>query len=591
MSSPYGSPRPPGTGATPPFAAPGASPPGARPAAPRPEQPAALRVEEIDDADAPWPGPDQHLRLPGEAGWAPPAPWAAGDPWGAPRPAAPMAPVADAWARGAAPWALGGDVVTAPLPPERGAQASPAPRGTLPAGAPPLVYPSEPPTAGYAPPVPPGRTPAPVAPAPPEPVRRSPWVVATAVLSVLVLLLGVGLAITVGDDGDGAAEAADREPRELPPTGGAPDATLPPAEEPPATEPEPAPDVPTDDITAVIDDIEAFVAAERGLPFLRDVVVELEDDAAFEARLLADFEEGAEDLRIIGDAFAALGLVEPGVELADAYRELLGIGVVGFYDPSTEELVVRGTEASPYVRTVIAHELVHALDDQHFDIDRDFADTPDESGFGFTAVLEGNAVRIEEAYRATFTPDEEDAATTEELSIGLGVDPFAIPFVLLESLAAPYELGPVLVEAILAAGGDEALAGAIAVPPTTSEQVLEPDVFVAGEAAVPVPVPVADGPVVDEGAFGAFTLGQLLAEIGVDPSTAAAAVDGWGGDAYVQWDDAGGATCVRVAVVGDTAADTAELAEALTEAADGSPATASVAVAEAGGPVTYTSCG
>jgi hypothetical protein len=414
--------------------------------------------------------------------------------------------------------------------------------------------------------------------------------VATAVLSVLVLLLGVGLAITVRDDGDGVAEAADRAPRELPPTGDAPEATLPPAEAPPTTEPEPAPDVPTDDITAVIDDIEAFVAAERGLPFLRDVVVELEDDATFEARLLADFEEGAEDLRLIGDAFAALGLVEPGVDLADSYRELLGIGVVGFYDPSTEELVVRGTEASPYVRTVIAHELVHALDDQHFDIDRDFDDTADESGFGFTAVLEGDAVRIEEAYRATFTAEEEEAATTEELSIGLGVDPFAIPFVLLESLAAPYELGPVLVEAILAAGGDEALAAAIAVPPTTSEQVLEPDVFVAGEVAVAVPAPVADGPVVDDGAFGAFTLAQLLAEVGVEGSIADAAVDGWGGDAYVQWDDPAGGTCVRVAVVGDTPADTAELADALTEAADASPSAATVAVADAGGPVTYTSC-
>jgi len=348
--------------------------------------------------------------------------------------------------------------------------------------------------------------------------------------------------------------------------------------------------VPADDITAVIDDIQAFVAAERGLPFLRDVVVELEDDATFESRLLADFEESAEDLRIAGDAFAALGLIEPDVELAEAYRELLGVGVVGFYDPSTEALVVRGTEATPYVRTVIAHELVHALDDQHFDIDRDFADSPDESGFGFTAVIEGDAVRIEEAYRATFTADEEVAATTEELSIGLGVDPFAIPFVLLESLAAPYELGPALVDVILAAGGDEALAAAIAVPPTTSEQVLDPDAFVAGEAAVPVPAPAADGPVVDDGAFGAFTLRQLLVEVGVDPSTADDAVDGWGGDAYVQWDDPAGDTCVRIAVVGDTAADTAELAAALTEAADSSSSAATVDVAGADGPVTYTSC-
>nr|MBA2496327.1 hypothetical protein [Acidimicrobiia bacterium] len=87
-----------------------------------------------------------------------------------------------------------------------------------------------------------------------------------------------------------------------------------------------------------------------------------------------------------------------------------------------------------------------------------------------------------------------------------------------------------------------------------------------------------------------FTLAQLLAEVGVEGSIADAAVDGWGGDAYVQWDDPAGGTCVRIAVVGDTPADTAELADALTEAADASPSAATVAVADAGGPVTYTSC-
>ena len=76
------------------------------------------------------------------------------------------------------------------------------------------------------------------------------------------------------------------------------------------------------------------------------------------------------------------------------------MGVVGFYDPETDELVVRGAALTPYVRTTIAHELVHALDDQHLDLDRpEYDEADDEIGFGFSSVVEGNARRVENAYR------------------------------------------------------------------------------------------------------------------------------------------------------------------------------------------------
>ena len=95
-----------------------------------------------------------------------------------------------------------------------------------------------------------------------------------------------------------------------------------------------------------------------------------------------------------------LGLVEPDADLVESMRSLLGVGVVGFYDPETDELVVRGAALTPYVRTTIAHELIHALDDQHLDLDRpEYDEADDEVGFGFSSVVEGNARRIEDAYR------------------------------------------------------------------------------------------------------------------------------------------------------------------------------------------------
>lgn len=421
-------------------------------------------------------------------------------------------------------------------------------------------FPPSPPLLPPPPPVPPGaiRGGTWPEPAPEEPSRGRPgWVVAVAVLAALALLAAAasGLVLLLRD-GDDAPVAFERDRSRDDPD---PDPGRGPS----------APDDPADpeDLEAVVAELQAFVAAERELPFLRDVTVELADDDEFVERLLADFDEGVEDLEAAGHVLRALGLVPAGLDLVEAMRTALGAGVVGFYDTETDELVVRGTDLGPYVRTVIVHELTHALDDQHFELHRpELEDAPDESGFGFTVLLEGSASAVEEAYRATFTPAEEAEARATELEISLGMDLDAVPFVLLEALTAPYQLGPHFVGELVAEGGQAAVDDAYADPPTTSEAVILPDVYLAGEGMVDVPAPAADGPVVDDGVLGAFGLAQLLGEgvlviSGLSPSEA---VVGWGGDRYVAWLD-GDRACVRANLVGDTPRDTEEIADALAD--------------------------
>jgi hypothetical protein len=467
----------------------------------------------------------------------------------------------------------------------------PVPPGALPGGAQPADYPAVPPLGPPLSPVPPGTVrPGAAWPVPPEEPgptgggRRRAWVVAVAVLAAIALVAAVALVAGGGDDDpDRATDPFDRTPTTA---ADAPDPTTPP----------PAPPA---DLEAVIEEIKVFVERERGLPFLRDVTVELADDEEFEARLLEDFEEDVEEIVTQGQILEALGLVEPGTDLVEALRTLLGAGVVGFYDPATDELVVRGTSTSPYVRSVIAHELTHALDDQHFELERpDLDDATDESGFGFSALVEGNAVRIEDAYLASLSADEQQEAVAEELTIGAGVDLFSIPPVLFELLAAPYLLGPLLVDATIDDGGQERLDAAFTQPPTTSEHVLQPDRYLDGDGPVAVATPTADGDAVDEGVIGALGLAIVLgvSPLGLpgfgDPDPA---VDGWGGDRYVAWDDLDGrGTCLRAAIVGDTPEDTAELADALREWADDAPTTTGVDATVEGGadgtPVTLTSC-
>lgn len=471
----------------------------------------------------------------------------------------------------------------------------PVPPGALPGSGPPADYPTGPPLAPPHSPVPPGAvrptTPWPPVPEPDAPDgrgRRRAWLLVAAVLAAIALVAAAVVAVG-GDDGD-TDRAGDRTPVDRP---ARPPTTDAPSTSPPTSAPTPS------DFEAVVADIQSFVERERGLTFLREVTVELADDEEFEARLLEDFDEDAAEIATQGRVLEALGLLEPGADLVEALRTLLGIGVVGFYDAATDELVVRGVSTTPYVRSVIAHELVHALDDQHFELERpDLEDADDERSFGFSALVEGNASRIEEAYLASLPVEEQEEAFAEELRIGADPDLFRLPPILFELLPAPYVLGPVLVEATLREGGQARLDAAFAEPPTTSEHVLQPDTYLDGEQAVAVTPPVADGEVIDEGTLGAFGLALIL---GISPLGALGfgdpdpAVDGWGGDRYVAWGDVdGGGTCLRAVLVGDTAQDTTELRDALAEWADDAPTStgidASVEGGTGGAPLTFTSC-
>jgi hypothetical protein len=368
---------------------------------------------------------------------------------------------------------------------------------------------------------------------------------AIGVLVVAALLAGV---VGLGRDGN---DQAARSGRSGTTSAGesAPTTTAPPASEA--------------DLDAAVAEISAFVENARGLTFDHPVDVELLGEGAFQDRLLADFDQDADELRKDEVLLKGLGLVPPDTDLVDAMRSLLGAGVVGFYDPETAALVVRGSALTPYVRTTIAHELTHALDDQHFDLDRpEYDDATDEISFGFSAVVEGNARRVENLYLHSLSQADQADAAAEEMRIASDYDIGAIPPVLVELIGAPYTYGEQLVDDLVDDGGDAELAGALTAPPRTSEQVLYPDKFRSNEGAVDVPNPQVAGDVVDEGVAGELLLALLLEdEIGAD--AAATATTGWGGDWAVAWIDAQGRPCTTITVVGDDAQETAELRDGL----------------------------
>ncbi|HUP85714.1 MAG TPA: hypothetical protein VM143_08610 [Acidimicrobiales bacterium] len=329
-----------------------------------------------------------------------------------------------------------------------------------------------------------------------------------------------------------------------------------------------------------------FTSQARGLPFVHPVRVTMLGDADFRTRLKRDSaEEEAKDeeqLRTTQRVLEGLGLLEKGVDLKKAVESLYGDAVAGFYDTEDDDLVVRGERLTVGVRVTLVHELTHALQDQHFDIDRkDLDDRDDEAADGLLGLVEGDAVRVERLYLASLSSREQKAAEAEGMAAGASIDP-GLPPVLLQIVAFPYVVGPEFATRVVAGGGQERLDAAFVTPPTTSEDLLHPDRFLAGEAPATVETPKADGRQIDEGVLGELGLLLVLNASGVSGQTAAG---GWGGDRYVAWKDGDG-TCVRATIVMDTPQDDRELVKALDRLAR----TRKGVKVSGRGPFTFTSC-
>lgn len=415
---------------------------------------------------------------------------------------------------------------------------------------------------------------------PPLPPPRGPrpgratraLLITVGVLSALLLIATVSLVVTVRSDDDRVAAGA--PPSTTPPSTsaapGAPPSTPGPDPSGPTTPPTtvdptpPGPPPTPEELDAEIAELSEFVERERGLPFLEPVDVVLADEATFDQLLFADFDEGAESLAETSRILQALGLIDAGVDLDELLRQLLGAGVLGFYDPETGELVIRGQAITPYTRQTLVHELTHALDDQHFELDRpEYEDLDDETSFGFTAVLEGNARRIDSAYVASLSPADQARRDLEEQQFAAaGSSSLAgIPVILLKILQAPYEFGEVLVDDLVLFGGQELLDAAIDAPPSTSTQVLHVDAFLSGVGALVVEPPPADGEVVDEGMFGEL-MTRFTLEDSEDPVVAADAATGWAGDRFVTWADGEDSVCIRIDYVMEDDLELAELEDA-----------------------------
>ena len=163
--------------------------------------------------------------------------------------------------------------------------------------------------------------------------------------------------------------------------------------------------------------------------------------------------------------------------------------------------------------------------------------------------------------------------------------PKDLPDYVLVEYAFPFGQGPAFADYLMTNGGTAKVDAAFQNPPTTTEQVIHPAKYVAGEGPQAMAVPPADGPVIRSGSLGQLLLSLMLAQV-LAPGDAEAASDNWGADRYVAW-QSGTDTCVRLTLAMDTPAATSLMGKALaawSQNTDGTSISGS-------GPFTVNSCG
>jgi hypothetical protein len=315
----------------------------------------------------------------------------------------------------------------------------------------------------------------------------------------------------------------------------------------------------------------------RGLEFQHRVRVEFLSDSAFRARVRRESGRlSAADRRRLDAESAelrALGLASGDIDLAVASSEYAGENVLAYYDPSRQRITVRGDALTPATEVVLAHELTHALQDQHFDLDKldRTARTSTQSAVR-EALVEGDATRIQNLYTQNLTDDERAEAeaviyTSPDGEEAAEETESALPDVLGAIYEAPYILGPDLVESLAAHGGTRAIDRALRNPPATDEGVFNPLTAVTEHRVKRVASPKlrkGERRAGEPDDFGAFSLYLLLASR-LDTLTALEAADGWAGDAETRF-TRGGKRCLRVDFAGHQRTDTARIARALREA-------------------------
>ncbi|MFT5434455.1 MAG: hypothetical protein ACI9OJ_005168 [Myxococcota bacterium] len=359
------------------------------------------------------------------------------------------------------------------------------------------------------------------------------------------------------------------------------------------------------------------------MPSIRELAFRVPVGAAFMARPAlqqrmlheVDKEWPNDALQKDEAAYRALGLVSAKLDLRKVLVDLFTEEVAGFYDPDSKDLVLiaegpkkKGLLGSLFdfggdadeQKMVLAHELSHALADQHFDLFslQKSVRHDDDMATALSGLIEGEAMVTmilsvlppEDRGNFLYSPSRLTGLLMEmvlpaAMSFAGGKAFKNAPEILQQSLVIPYTKGmSFALHVVSQAQQWEDLNRAFADPPTSTEQLLHPERY-SGKRDVPTAITLPETspksldkyPMLKENCLGEFgiqmRLRKTLKDAHTDPTSdqigaaivrAASAAEGWDGDTYRVYRGEDDALILLWATTWDSEAEAREFEEAVT---------------------------
>ena len=246
-----------------------------------------------------------------------------------------------------------------------------------------------------------------------------------------------------------------------------------------------------------VQEIKKGVSALRGLAFKAEVPIEVKTKAEMGRHLEAELqrEYGDEQLESLSLVYAKLGLIPKGLDLKKVLLDFYTAQVAAFYDPKAKKLVLPEELSGGMLvgavqllaqrdivgEMVLAHELTHALQDQHFSLDQRLGRSGnDDRTLAFRAVAEGDATLS--GFGTLFGGMDSRLLmqVNQAVQTSMGQARSSLPSVpeaILEELLFQYYGGVSFVSRMLDKAGWHGINLLYDSPPLSTEQVLHPEKY------------------------------------------------------------------------------------------------------------------
>ena len=249
----------------------------------------------------------------------------------------------------------------------------------------------------------------------------------------------------------------------------------------------------------------------------------------------------------------AFGLIPKGFPLDSFMLDVLTDQIAGLYDPQAREFYIADWIPVDEQKAVMAHELTHALEDQSFHIDPwiKAARPNDDAELARESVSEGSAM----AAMVDYTLRDQKMGVRDLPDVTLLIRSGAVdemskdpnlskaPAYIRDDLLFPYLAGTTFSQQFLKAhSGWGDLKILFANPPVSTQQIMHPDLYLAGVKPEKVSLPdwkttvPADWKLLEENVLGEFNLDEVLKQyLGQERADPLAAA--WRGDRYASFED------------------------------------------------------